>query len=107
MISTGMQGAMRQTKESFVITALLTAFASAGAAAINSGNIDWSMIGFLFTVCLIYSIAHGIVAYFKPTPEQQNDLKQAVERLISAIERLQPPPLQGGGSERDTPLPMR
>lgn len=88
--------ALLQLVESLLITALIAGIISASAAISAGGALDWQLIGWSFGTCFIFSLGHGIAAYFKTVPSSQEaQLGPAIDALITALEKRYPP-LQGG-----------
>lgn len=83
--------ALLQLVESLLITALITGIISASAAISTSGTLDWQLIGWLFGASFLFSLAHGIAAYFKSIPgSQEQQLGVAIDALIAALEKRFP-----------------
>jgi len=97
--------AILQLAESLLITAFISALLSAAAAIPTNGALDWRIIGFMFGLAFLYSLGHGIAAYFKTQPSAQFvDLGVAIEAFTSAIEnRFTAIPLQGNSTQATQP----
>lgn len=94
--------ALLQLVESLLITALITGIISASAAIAADGSINWQLVGFLFGTSFIFSLGHGIAAYFKSVPSSQEaQLGAVVDALIAALEKRYPP-LQGSSQQDQT-----
>ena len=92
--------AFLQLAESLLITALITGVVGASAAIAADGSINWQLVGFLFGTSFIFSLGHGVAAYFKTVPNSQEaQLGIAVDALLTALEKRYPP-LQGVGSDQ-------
>lgn len=94
--------ALIQLIESLLIMALISGIISASAAISTSGKLDWQLIGWLFGASFLFSLGHGIAAYFKTLPSSQEaQLGIAIDALITALEKRFPAtqaPLQGGAA---------
>jgi|SRR6266568_260635 len=87
--------ALLQLVESLLITALITGIIGASAAISAGGWINWQLVGFLFGTSFLFSLGHGVAAYFKVASNSQEvQLGIAVDALITALEKRYPP-LQG------------
>lgn len=94
--------ALIQLIESLLITALIAGIISASAAISTHGTLDWQLIGWLFATSFLYSLGHGIAAYFKTIPgSQEAQLGMAIDALITALEKRYPTPLQGGSAPQE------
>jgi hypothetical protein len=92
--------ALLQLIESLLITALITGIISASAAIATNGSINWQLVGFLFGTSFLFSLGHGVAAYFKTVPDSQEaQLGVVIDALITALEKRYPP-LQGGSQDQ-------
>lgn len=92
--------ALIQLAESLLITSFISALLSAAAAIPANGALNWRLVSFMFGLAFLFSLAHGIAAYFKTQPDAQLvDLGVAIEAFTAAIEqRFTAIPLQGNSS---------
>lgn len=87
--------ALLQFIESIFITAVIAGLFSASTLITTDGPIDWRRVIFAFGLAVSFSLAHSLVAYFKP-----NDLtlSEVIEAMMQALEKrsqTQPLPVQG------------
>ena len=96
--------ALIQLAESLLITAFISALLTAAAAIPTNGVLNWRLIGFMFGLSFLFSLGHGISAYFKTQPSAQLvDLGVAIEAFVSVVEsRFTAIPLQGTSSPAQT-----
>lgn len=95
--------AVETVAESLAITAFI-----AGCTAIipflSTNTINWQMVGLVFVVALVFSAAHGIIAYLKP---YNAPLADVLETIVSILERKyaqQQQSLQGSQVAQQGPL---
>lgn len=78
------QRALIQLVESLLISALVAGIAAITPMLAGSGAIDWQQTANIFFLAVIFSIAHGVVAYFKTS---NADLANALETIIDLLEK--------------------
>lgn len=78
------QRALLQLVESMLISASVAGLLSVGPLFAGDGTLDWSKIDYVFLFAFAVSLAHSIVAYFKPI---QPVAAMSAEAIVDAIER--------------------
>lgn len=86
-ITTPARRATIQFIESLLITALITGCFVVAPLIETTGPINWYQIILSFLFAVLWSFAHGVVAYFKPSNPQVS----IIETVLDAVERrIQP-----------------
>lgn len=78
------QRALLQLLESLFITAIIAGLFSASTLITTDGPIDWHQVLYAFSLAVAFSIAHGLVAYFKPS---DLTLSEVIDAMYQALER--------------------
>lgn len=86
--------ALIQFAESMTITAIIAGIVTITPLIEAQGPMDWKQAGIAFGLASLFSVAHSVVAYIKPS---QPLLSAAAEGLVDAAEKRYQPstPLQG------------
>lgn len=80
--------ALLQLLESLFITSLISGLLTATDVIDTNGKLNWSFIALVTVISFVFSLAHGVAAYFKTQPDQQEQLVgAAVDAFIAALEK--------------------
>lgn len=86
-VTTPTRRAVIQTTESLLISASVAGCFAVAPLIESTGPINWYQITLAFLLAVLWSLAHGVVAYFKPYNQQVS----IIETVLDAVERrIQP-----------------